>query len=127
MTNAVPADVVREGDLVTVQFAAPDGSTKPDDLIVITGRLRLSAGDLMLGRYVVAHANGNHGPDAFCITDHLPAEPPVGVIVQDDEGDYWAHLPEGWVVMTERARAQAFSWRKISTDYGVLEVVKTDG
>lgn len=124
MTNAVPADVVREGDLVTVQFAAPDGSTKPDDMVVITGRLKgLSNGDLVLGFYTVAHANGNLGPDAFCITDRLPAEPPVGTMVKDHEGDYWAHTPEGWVVITGRAREQACSWRKISDDYGVLEPV----
>lgn len=116
MSNPVPADVVKDGDTVTVQFVGPDGSTKPADLITSTGRLRVVAdGDLMLGYYIVAHANGNSGPDVACITHRLPAEPPVGSMVLDCDGDYWAHVPDGWVLIKESASRHA--WKAVGGEY----------
>lgn len=122
-TNPVPAADVQIGDTVTVQFAGRAGSTKPDDIITATGRVILGAeGDLMLGHYIVAHANGNPGPDALCVTSRLAAEPPLGTVVKDDDGDYWAHLPEGWCVIGQHQRDVPYTWAKVNESYTVEAV-----
>ena len=125
MSNPVPTDVVQIGDLVTVQFRGDNGSAKPADIVTASGTVRLGPeGDLMLGLYIVAHTNGNPGPDTICVIERLGAEPPAGTIVADDDGDYWGHLPGiGWCLMGERSREQAYSWAKLNESYAT-EVVK---
>jgi len=124
MNNPVPADVVKIGDLVTVQFRGDNGSAKPDDIVTASGRVRLGPeGDLMLGLYIVAHANGNAGPDTICVIKRTPAEPPVGTMIIDGDGDYWAHVPEGWVFLNLERRGGAKTWEKLAEDYPTLEPV----
>lgn len=119
MTNALPADVVKVGDTITVQFAG--ASSKPEDLITVSGRVLRGPGlegDLMVGRYIVAHSSGNPGPDFVCVTSRIPAEPPVGTVVTDNDGDYWVHLPDGWVLTSrQRANANSQTWAGITRIY----------
>ena len=98
------------------------GSAKPADLITVSGVLRLGpADDLRLGHYIVAHANGNPGPEVGCITNRIPAEPPVGAMVRDEDGDYWARTPEGWVLIKESSSRH--DWNAVGGSYAV-EVVQ---
>lgn len=123
MSTAVPTQEVRDGDTVIVQFRGNNGSSKPGDLITSSGRVRPGpVGDLMLGYYTVAYANGNPGPDTVCVIERLGAEPAVGTIVQDSDGDYWAHLPEGWCLIAERNREAPYSWKRLNESY-TTEVV----
>lgn len=124
MTTALPADVVQIGDTVTVQFVGP--TSKAEDLITVSGRVLRGPGlegDLMVGRYIVAYSNGNPGPDFVCVTSRIPAEPPVGTVRKDNEGDYWVNLPDGWVMVSrEYARSNSQTWAGITKDY-TLEAV----
>lgn len=114
--SPVPADVVKIGDVVTVQFRGDNGSSKAEDIVTASGKVRLGPeGDLMLGLYIVAHANGNAGPDTICVIERTPAEPPVGSVLEDQDGDYWVHLPDGWVCIDDRhSRGQ---WKNIANRY----------
>ena len=124
MNNPVPADEVCVGDLVTVQFRGDNGSSKPDSMITASGRVRLGPeGDLMLGLYIVAHANGNSGPDTICVIKRTPAEPPVGTMILDGDDGYWAHVPEGWVFLSLDRRDGAKTWERLAEDYPTFELV----
>jgi len=116
--SPVPTQDVNLGDTVTVQFADATGSVKPGDLVTVSGRVILGPeGDLMVGAYIVAHANGNPGPETLCVIKRTPAEPPVGAMIIDDDGDYWAHVPEGWVFLNLDRRGGAKTWEKLTADY----------
>lgn len=124
MSNPVPTDVVQIGDIVTVQFTqftGLNGSSRADDVITISGKVRLGPeGDLMLGLYIVAHANGNPGPETICVTERTPAEPPVGTVLEDSDGDYWVHIPDGWVCIEERHSRGV--WKNIAASYELEQV-----
>lgn len=114
--SPVPAQDVRDGDKITAQFKVED------DFFTITGTVhaRPGGGDLVLASWVVAHANGNPGPALFCVVDRTPLEPPVGTILEDSDGDYWAHVPDGWVCIVDRY--DRTHWSTIANDYDLKEV-----
>lgn len=116
MSNPVPASEVKNGDFVKVQFKVDD------DFFTIEGKAREDSrdGDLIVAGWVIAHANGNPGPYQFCVIERTPAEPPVGSMILDCDGDYWAHVPDGWVLIKESASRHA--WRAVGGEYD-FEVV----
>jgi len=122
MTNPVPADVVKIGDTITAQFLEDCAETNgPEDLLTITGKVRPAVdGDLWLGGWIVAHNNGNPGPNLVCVIERTPAEPPVGTVLLDQDGDYWAHVPDGWVCI--EARASRGQWKNIAGRYDLSVV-----
>lgn len=116
MSNPVPTQEVQDGDDVKVQFKVDD------EFFTIEGKARLTGGDLCVAGWVIAHGNGNPGPHTFCVIERLAVEPPLGTVVQDSDGDYWAHLPDGWCLIGTRNREAPYSWKRLN-DSWTTEVV----
>lgn len=58
---------------------------------------------------------------AFTVGEVItPAEPPVGSIVHDRDGDLWHHGPDGWGIRRTNGDA---SWFEV-VEYGPLTVIE---
>jgi hypothetical protein len=103
---------LKVGDTVTAEFN--DESVGGE--FAVTGPLVDVIGALAVGGWIVRDRHGVPGAVLVKITGHTPAQPPIGSLIRDTDGDYWAHAPEGWLAVSRSSGSTR--WSHIWNTYG---------
>lgn len=105
----INVNTLNPGDTLTATFS--DGTAGD---FTVTGALINydSHGDLYLAGWPVREGT-QPGEALVKIENILPAEPPVGTILEDVESsNYFMHLPQGWLCVSSMFDS-AISWKAV--------------